>query len=124
MTLIAIGSKVMIAAAVFQVFDAMAITTSAALRGAGDTLWPGIATIVLSWVCIIGVGYGMVKFVPSLGSIGPWIGASLFIILLGIALSFRFVQGKWKSMTLVDSDGEPDLDPFDDLLADPTLTGS
>ena len=123
-TLIAIGSKVMIAAAVFQVFDAMAITTSAALRGAGDTLWPGIATIVLSWVCIIGVGFGMVKFVPSLGSIGPWIGASLFIILLGIALSFRFVQGKWKSMTLVDSDGEPDLDPFDDLLADPTLTGS
>lgn len=123
-TLIAIGSKVMIAAAVFQVFDAMAITTSAALRGAGDTLWPGVATIVLSWVCIIGVGYGLVRFVPSLGSIGPWIGASLFIITLGIALSFRFMQGKWKTMTLIDPDAQPDLDPFDDLRADPTLTGS
>ncbi|MGJ8637392.1 MAG: MATE family efflux transporter [Phycisphaerales bacterium] len=122
--LIDIGAKVMIAAAVFQVFDAMAITTSAALRGAGDTVWPGVATIVLSWVCIIGVGFGLVTYVPSLGSIGPWIGASLFIICLGIALSFRFLGGKWKTMTLVDEDSEPDLDPFDDLYADPTLTGS
>ncbi|HCT45954.1 MAG TPA: hypothetical protein DF699_12155, partial [Phycisphaerales bacterium] len=35
--LIAIGAQVMIAAAIFQLFDALAITTSAALRGAGDT---------------------------------------------------------------------------------------
>lgn len=120
--LIAIGSTVMIAAAVFQLFDALAITTSAALRGAGDTVWPGVATIVLSWTCIVGLGYGLIHFVPSLGSLGPWIGASLYIILLGTVLGVRFAQGKWKSLSLVKEDDRADLDPYDDLMPDPTMT--
>ncbi len=120
--LIAIGSTVMIAAAVFQLFDALAITTSAALRGAGDTVWPGVATIVLSWTCIVGLGYGLVHFVPSLGSLGPWIGASLYIILLGTVLGVRFGQGKWKLLSLVKEDDRADLDPYDDVLPDPTMT--
>lgn len=121
--LIEIGSAVMIAAAVFQLFDALAITTSAALRGAGDTVWPGVATIVLSWTCIIGVGYGLVVLVPGLGSMGPWIGASLYIIMLGVVLGIRFMQGKWKTLSLVGPDTPPDLDPMDDLLPDPTIGG-
>lgn len=122
--LIEIGVLIMIAAAVFQVFDAVAITLTGALRGAGDTVWPGVLTVILSWVCIPGIGYALIKFVPQLGSIGPWIGASLYIIGLGIGLGFRFWGGKWKTMTLVDGDSEPDLDPFDDVMPDPTLTGS
>ena len=119
--LIAIGSQVMIAAAVFQLFDALAITTSAALRGAGDTLWPGVATIVLSWGCIVGVGLALVHLAPGLGSLGPWIGASLFIILLGTVLGVRFARGKWKTLSLVDEDQRPDLDPMDDVMPDPTV---
>jgi len=120
--LIEIGVLIMIAAAVFQIFDAVAITLTGALRGAGDTVWPGVATIILSWVCIPGIGYALIKLAPGLGSIGPWIGASLYIIGLGIALGFRFYGGKWKTMTLIDPDAKPDLDPFDDILPDPTLT--
>jgi MATE family multidrug resistance protein len=119
--LIAIGSSVMVAAAVFQLFDAIAITTSAALRGAGDTVWPGVATIMLSWTCIIGVGYGLVKFAPGLGSMGPWIGASLYIIMLGLLLGVRFWRGKWKTLSLVEPDQEPDLDPLDEVYPDPTI---
>lgn len=119
--LIAIGSSVMIAAAVFQLFDALAITASAALRGAGDTVFPGVATIILSWTCIIGVGYSLVVFAPGLGSLGPWIGASLYIIMLGIVLGIRFAQGKWKTLSLVREDDEPDLDPLDEVFPDPTV---
>jgi MATE family multidrug resistance protein len=119
--LIAIGSQVMIAAAVFQLFDALAITTSAALRGAGDTVWPGVATIVLSWTCIVGLGLLLIEFAPGLGSMGPWIGASLYIVLLGVLLGVRFAQGKWKTLSLVEPDTPPDLDPMDDVMPDPTV---
>ena len=100
--LVRIGSTVMIAAAVFQVFDAMAIVLSGALRGAGDTVWPGIATILLSWGCIVGLGHLLVATAPRLGSLGPWIGAAAFIITLGSALLWRFVGGKWREIKLVE----------------------
>ncbi|MEZ6164873.1 MAG: MATE family efflux transporter [Phycisphaerales bacterium] len=119
--LIAIGSSVMIAAAIFQLFDALAITTSAALRGAGDTVFPGIVTIILSWTCIVGLGLGLIHFAPGLGSMGPWIGASLYIILLGVLLGIRFAQGKWKTLSLVEPDPQPDLDPLDEVMPDPTV---
>lgn len=108
--LLQVGGAVMIAAAVFQVFDAVAITTSAALRGAGDTVWPGIITVVSSWVCIVGVGHAALYWLPELGSIGPWIGASAFIIMLGTLLMTRFVRGRWKSIDVLGSSAAA-LDP-------------
>ncbi|MEZ6241498.1 MAG: MATE family efflux transporter [Phycisphaerales bacterium] len=95
-----VGSSIMIAAAVFQLFDACAITMSASLRGAGDTVWPGIATIVLSWSLIVGGGLLMIQVAPGLGSLGPWTGAASYIVVLGIVLLARFMQGKWRSIRL------------------------
>ncbi|HHN78823.1 MAG TPA: MATE family efflux transporter, partial [Phycisphaerales bacterium] len=88
--LIAIGSKVMIAAAIFQLFDAVSILLSGALRGAGDTVWPGVATIVSSWVWIIGGGHLIIWLMPTLGGVSPWIGGAAYIITLGVALLVRF----------------------------------
>lgn len=106
--LIAIGSQVMIAAALFQLFDAIAILLSGALRGAGDTIWPGIATILCSWICIVGGGHLLIWLMPHLGGVSPWIGGAAFIISLGSALLFRFIRGKWKSMRLVKDEPTPD----------------
>jgi MATE family multidrug resistance protein len=99
--LIRIGSMVMIAAAVFQLFDALGITLSGALRGAGDTVWPGVVTIVNSWVTIVAFGFFAIHYLPGLGSLGPWIGASLYIMVLGVAFLSRFLGGKWKTMSVV-----------------------
>ncbi len=105
-----VGATVMIAAAVFQLFDACAITMSAALRGAGDTLWPGLATIVLSWALIVGGGHLMIWIAPQWGSIGPWGGAAGYIVVLGLALLTRFVRGKWRSIRLAEpSEGDEAL---------------
>ncbi|MEM0983581.1 MAG: MATE family efflux transporter [Planctomycetota bacterium] len=106
--LVSVGARVMIAAAVFQVFDACAVTLSAALRGAGDTVWPGVATIVLSWVGVVGIGHLMIWQAPGLGSIGPWIGGAAYITLLGVLLLIRFWAGGWKRIRLVDG---PESDP-------------
>jgi len=100
--MVRLGVRIMIAAAVFQLFDAVAIITSAALRGAGDTVWPGVMTIVSSWVCIFGLGNLLLRATPGLGGVGPWIGASAYIMALGSLLLVRFMGGKWRSIRLVD----------------------
>ncbi|MCB9845062.1 MAG: MATE family efflux transporter [Phycisphaeraceae bacterium] len=106
-TLVRVASHVLIAAAVFQIFDAAAITMLGALRGAGDTVWPGVLTIVLSWGCIVGGGWLIVALVPNLGSLGPWIAASTYIVLLGLGLLTRFIRGRWREITLLDPESKP-----------------
>jgi MATE family multidrug resistance protein len=116
-----LGGQVMIAAAVFQVFDAVAIVMSAALRGAGDTVWPGVATIILSWVSIVGLGHFLMWTVPGLGSIGPWIGASGYIVLLGVVLLIRFMSGRWRSIRLSHPDDVLHHLPVDEVAPGPGL---
>jgi MATE family multidrug resistance protein len=101
---ISIGGKVLIVAATFQLFDAMAITLVGALRGAGDTVWPGVVTAVFSWIWILGGGYVAMRYFGQLGSLGPWIGAAMFIITLSLALAWRWRSGKWKNIRVVDRD--------------------
>jgi MATE family multidrug resistance protein len=99
--LIRLGSLMLIACACFQLFDAAAMVMSGALRGAGDTVFPGLATIVASWVVIVGGGLAMVWLFPGLESLGPWIAAATYIFSLCVMLVWRFKTGKWKSFKLV-----------------------
>ncbi|MCH8153494.1 MAG: MATE family efflux transporter [Planctomycetes bacterium] len=100
--IITIGGKLMICAAVFQTVDAFGITYTGALRGAGDTVWPGIVTIIFSWLFIVAGGWLMIVTWPQLGSIGPWIAASAYIIIYGITMSWRFETGRWRSIKLLE----------------------
>lgn len=99
---VAIGSRLMICAAVFQTFDAVGIVYTGALRGAGDTLVPGVATIVLSWSLIVGLGAWLVWQRPGLASVGPWIGASVYIVVYGIWMGVRFERGAWRRIRLLE----------------------
>ncbi len=99
--LVTLGSAFMIATAAFQVFDAGAMTISGALRGAGDTVVPGVSQVVGAWVIIVGGGLGMVHFAPRLESLGPWIAAAVYIAALCLFLLWRFLGGRWKSIEVV-----------------------
>jgi multidrug resistance protein, MATE family len=99
--LVRLGSLMLIACACFQLFDAAAMVMSGALRGAGDTVFPGLATIVASWMIIVGGGLAMVQFFPGLESLGPWIAAATYIFSLCVMLVWRFKTGKWKAIKLV-----------------------
>ena len=96
-----LGGLFLIACATFQLFDAVAMVLSGALRGAGDTKWVGVATVVLSWVLIVGGGQALVWWAPSLSSLGPWVAASGYIILLAVVILIRFLGGRWKTMSVV-----------------------
>lgn len=103
--IVSIGVKVMICAAVFQVFDALGITLQGALRGAGDTAWPSAMNVGLAWLLIVGGAWAMLRLAPGLGSIGPWMAASAYIIALSFALLWRFRRGGWRERRVVDWEG-------------------
>jgi MATE family multidrug resistance protein len=100
--IISVGSKFLIATAAFQFFDGIAMSMSGALRGAGDTRFPGIVTLLLSWTIIVGGGLALVHFAPQLQSLGPWIAAATYIIILALVLLARFLGGHWKKIKLLD----------------------
>ncbi len=100
--LVRLGSAFLIATAAFQVFDVVAMTCNGSLRGAGDTVVPGVVTVVLSWVVIVGGGIAMIRLAPGLGSVGPWIVAAVYIAILGVFLLGRFMSGRWKSIRLLE----------------------
>jgi MATE family multidrug resistance protein len=99
--IIRIGAKLMICAAFFQTADAFGITYSGALRGAGDTVWPGVLSIVYGWTFIVGGGWAIAELFPALESIGPWIAAATYIIVFGVTMAVRFERGVWRSIELM-----------------------
>ncbi|MBL9141212.1 MAG: MATE family efflux transporter [Phycisphaerae bacterium] len=99
--IVALGGSIMIAAAIFQTFDAVGIVLIGALRGAGDTLWPSMVTIALSWSLIIGLGVTLVTLAPGLGPLAPWIAAAVYIAAFGAAMAWRWRSGAWRSITIL-----------------------
>ncbi len=99
--LLRLGRSFLLATAAFQLFDGVAMTISGALRGAGDTKVPGIATLVLSWSIIVGGGLLLRELVPELESMAGWIAAATYIAVLAVFLLLRFVGGRWKSIKVV-----------------------
>ncbi len=91
----------LVMAATFQLFDGLAITISGALRGAGDTVWPGVVTLLFAWGFIVGGGWLAVNYLPQLSSFGPWAAASLYIIALSIYFFWRFRAGHWKTIKVL-----------------------
>ena len=100
-TILRIGKRLLICAAIFQTVDAIGIVYTGALRGAGDTIVPGVFTMVASWLLIVGGGYLMIRYMPQLESVGPWIAASVYIIAFGAFTAFRFEGGRWRRIKLV-----------------------
>ncbi|MDX1385019.1 MAG: MATE family efflux transporter, partial [Thermoanaerobaculia bacterium] len=102
--IVRIGSALMVFAAVFQTVDALGIVYTGALRGAGDTVWPGVVTVVYSWLFIVAGGWAMTELWPQLQSVGPWVGASVYIFAFGITMAIRFESGRWRSIKLVEGE--------------------
>jgi multidrug resistance protein, MATE family len=94
------GKVMLLFAAIFQVFDALMITFSFALRGAGDTKFPAMALIACSTIFLCGGGYFMVKFYPEFGALGPWSMTTLYIACLGLTLTARWIWGPWRRINI------------------------
>ncbi len=93
------GTLILKIAAVFQIFDAISITSVGALKGAGDAKWVMWASIGYAWLLFIPLAY-FLGIVMKLGIIGAWAGATVYIITLSISYLTRFRMEKWKEIKI------------------------
>ena len=96
----AIGSMMLVFAGVYQLFDAIYIVYYGALRGAGDTFVPAVATAALNWGITVAGGYAIAWYAHDLGPAGPWYMATAYGIILGAFMYVRFVRGGWRAIHL------------------------
>jgi MATE family multidrug resistance protein len=96
----AMGATLMIFAAVYQFFDAMYITYNGALRGAGDTAIPALATAGLCWSITVIGGWLVAWRFPGFGVAGPWTCATIYGIILGVFMLIRFQRGAWEKIRI------------------------
>jgi len=104
-TVIAIGIRIFVLAAIYQVFDAATLIYNGSLRGAGDTLWLA-AVSAFGAIVVLGAGsLFIVKLFPGLGALGPWTGATISIITVGLANRWRFKSNRWMRIDLFNRQG-------------------
>ena len=100
----AVGVVVLPLCAAWQLFDAVTISVSEALRAAGDTAWPLWARVVIAWLLFVPAS---ALFVLRLE--GGYVAAILCIVgyigVLGGALLWRFRSGAWRDIELTGESG-------------------
>jgi putative MATE family efflux protein len=97
---ITIGAHLLIFAAVFQIFDAMSMVAAGILRGAGDTRGPAMIQIALGYLLFLPLAYYATAH-SDFGVRGGWGAATVYIVVLGIALYSRYRRGDWTERMLI-----------------------
>lgn len=82
---LALGARLLLVAAVFQLFDGLQVVATGALRGVGDTRTPMLWNLVGHWGLGLPVAY-VGAFHLGWGVVGLWIGLALGLTVCGIVL--------------------------------------
>jgi MATE family multidrug resistance protein len=86
--------------AAYCVFDAMQIIMVGALKGAGDTLFIMLTTAIISAVSLAAGYLGETYLGWQL--VGWWCVLTAWIFALGMVYLGRFIQGRWKTMRVIE----------------------
>lgn len=101
---VSLGSHMLILAGVFQVFDAMGIIYTHALRGAGDTVFLFVLYAATNFLFFIPAGWlGAVaarRYWPSGQAFAPWIAGTAYVIVLGLACWARWRGSQWERVNI------------------------
>jgi MATE family multidrug resistance protein len=89
--------------AFYSFFDCLTFVVSGALRGAGDTRFVTAAALGLSWPVMVLPSW--VAWHYGWGLYWAWTFASLYVVLLSVAVVTRFRQGRWQSIRVIEAVG-------------------
>jgi len=86
--IILLAAKLLIIAAMFQLFDGMQVTILGVLRGLADVKIPTIIAVVGYWLIAIPLAY-FLAFVLNMETIGIWIGLLVALVVVSAGLLWR-----------------------------------
>ncbi|VBB43150.1 MATE efflux family protein (modular protein) [uncultured Desulfatiglans sp.] len=89
--------------ALYSIFDTLSIVFASAVKGAGDTRFVMLIIAAFSGLILLGPAYVTIV-VLGRGIMAAWILATLYVTSLGIVFLLRFLQGKWKTMRVIESE--------------------
>ncbi len=88
--------------AFYCLFDATAIVFVSVIKGAGDTRFVLLTTIVTSPMPLLLGFFGVM--VMGWGLMWCWIVVTTWVLSLGVIYLTRFLQGRWKTMRVIEPD--------------------
>ncbi len=106
-----LAARLLVVAAIFQLFDGVQVTMAGALRGLSDAIVPMVVCAVGYWVLALPLGYYL-TFNANLGPQGVWLGFVLGLGICSVALWWRF----WQRTRWADLEEIADKLPSDAVL--------
>jgi multidrug resistance protein, MATE family len=86
---VALAARLLVVAAIFQLFDGVQVIGSGALRGLADVRVPAMISLIAYWVLAIPGGY-VLGLHTSLGAVGVWVGLATGLAVAAVLLGLRF----------------------------------
>lgn len=87
--------------ALYSLFDVMNVIFSSAVRGAGDTRFPMLFNVTAGMLLAVLPTWVMQQYFGG-GLVAAWSAITLYLVVLGLGLGWRFVDGKWKTMRVIE----------------------
>ena len=87
---------------IYCVFDAMYMSFTSALKGAGDTRFLMVVSVVMGWVLLVVPSWATLTYFGSHLYL-MWAFLCFYIIAMGVVFYFRFRGGKWKTMRVIET---------------------
>ncbi len=102
-----IGTRLLVIAAAFQLFDGTQAVATGVLRGLGDTRTPMVMNVIGHWLLGLPVGYALC-FRLGWGVAGLWIGLSIGLVFCAIVLMATWIR-RTRHVTLPPDAHPPEL---------------
>ena len=88
---ITLAARLLVVAAIFQLFDGFQVVGSGALRGLSDVRIPAVISFIAYWLLAIPGGYFLGVHGP-LGATGIWIALAAGLAVAAVLLVWRFMR--------------------------------
>jgi MATE family multidrug resistance protein len=97
----ALVPRLLLCVAIYSLADAVNLTFSFALRGAGDTRFVSMLTFCLAWPIMVIPTFLVVRAGGSV--FAAWWFATAYIVAMAVCFGLRFRTGKWKTMRVIET---------------------